>query len=50
MRGVLGFVIAAVLWMAGFFALTFLVAFVWPAYAEHGRTWFETRGDPRVHV
>ena len=41
-RAVLGFVIAAVLWMPAFFALTFLVAFVWPAYAVHGGTWFET--------
>lgn len=42
-RGLFGFVIGAVLWMVAFFALTFLVAFVWPAYAEHGQTWAETR-------
>ena len=41
-RGVLGFVVGAVLWMAAFFTLTSLVAFVWPAYAVHGRAWFET--------
>jgi len=41
-RAALGFVIAAVLWMPAFFVMTFLIAFVWPAYAEHGQTWFET--------
>jgi hypothetical protein len=41
-RAVLGFVVAAVLWMAAFLALTFSVAFVWPAYAVHGQTWFES--------
>ena len=41
-RAVLGFIVAAVLWMAAFLALTFSVAFVWPAYAVHGRTWFES--------
>jgi hypothetical protein len=41
-RAVLGFVVAAVAWMAAFFALTFLIAFVWPAYSVHGRTWFES--------
>jgi hypothetical protein len=30
--------------MAAFFvAMTFSIAFVWPAYAVHGRTWFESR-------
>src|SRR5688572_8646779 len=29
--------------MVAFFAMTFSVAFVWPAYAVHGRTWFESR-------
>ncbi len=41
-RGMLGFVVAAVVWMAAFFVMTFAVAFVWPAYAVHGRTWFES--------
>ena len=41
-RAVLGFFVAAVLWMAAFVALTFSIAFVWPAYAAHGRTWFES--------
>jgi hypothetical protein len=42
LRAVLGFVVAALLWMAAFFALTVAVAAVWPAYAAHGRTWFES--------
>ena len=42
LRAVLGFVVAAVLWMAAFFALTVAVAAAWPAYAEHGRTWFQS--------
>ena len=42
LRAVLGFVLAAVAWMPLFFLLTALVAFLWPAYAAHGRTWFET--------
>jgi len=41
-RAVLGFIVAAVVWMAAFFVITFAVAFVWPAYAVHGRTWFES--------
>jgi len=41
-RGVLGFVVAAAVWTPAFFLLTFAAAFVWPAYAAHGRTWFET--------
>ena len=41
-RAVLGFVIAAVVWMAAFFVMTFGVAFAWPAYAVHGRKWFES--------
>jgi len=42
LRGVLGFAIGVVLWMPVFFLLVFLVALVWPEYASHGRTWFET--------
>ena len=42
LRAVLGFVVAVVFWMAAFFTLTFGVAFFWPAYAVHGRTWFES--------
>ena len=42
-RAALGFVAGAVIWMVAFFAMTFSVAFAWPAYAVHGRTWFESR-------
>ncbi len=42
LRAVLGFFVAAVGWMAAFVALTFSVAFLWPAYAVHGRTWFDS--------
>ena len=42
LRAVLGFVAAAVVWMTAFFAMTTCVAILWPAYAVHGRTWFET--------
>lgn len=42
LRGVLGFVVAAVLWMAAFFVLTVAIAAAWPAYAAHGRTWLES--------
>lgn len=42
MRAVIGFIVGAVLWMPTFFLMTALVAFLWPAYAAHGRTWFET--------
>jgi hypothetical protein len=42
LRAALGFLVAVVLWMAAFFALTFAVAFFWPAYAAHGRAWFES--------
>ena len=41
-RAVLGFIVGAVFWMTIFFVLTFSVAFVWPAYAEHGRTWIDS--------
>jgi hypothetical protein len=41
-RPVLGFVAGAVAWMAAFVALTFAIAFAWPAYAVHGQTWFES--------
>lgn len=42
LRAVTGFIVGAVLWMPAFFAMTAFVAFLWPAYAVHGRTWFET--------
>ncbi len=42
LRAVLGFFVAAVAWLAAFLALTFSVAFLWPAYAAHGSTWFES--------
>ena len=42
LRAASGFVVAAVVWMATFVVLTFAVAFVWPAYAAHGQTWFES--------
>ena len=41
-RAALGFLAGAVAWMAEFFAMTFLVAFAWPDYAAHGRTWFQS--------
>jgi hypothetical protein len=42
LRAALAFVVGAVVWMAAFFVLTIAVAFVWPAYRAHGRTWFES--------
>jgi hypothetical protein len=41
-RAALAFVLGAVVWMAAFLLLTIGVAFVWPAYRVHGRTWFES--------
>jgi hypothetical protein len=38
-RGVLGVVVGAVVWMAGFFALALVLAQLWPGYAIHGREW-----------
>jgi hypothetical protein len=52
-RAALGFIVAAIAWMAAFFTMTFSVAFVWPAYAVHGRTWFESglfTFEPRMAV
>ena len=38
-RGVLGILAGAIVWMAGFFALVILLAALWPDYAQHGRVW-----------
>jgi hypothetical protein len=39
LRGVLGVVVGAVVWMMGFFALALVLAQLWPDYAIHGRQW-----------
>lgn len=39
-RSILGVVIGAAVWMAGFFVLAIGLAQVWPQYAVHGRQWF----------
>jgi hypothetical protein len=39
MRGVLGVVVGAIVWMMGFFALALVLAQLWPDYAIHGRQW-----------
>jgi hypothetical protein len=36
-RGVLGILAGAIVWMAGFYALAMLLAVLWPDYALHGR-------------
>ena len=38
-RGVLGVVVGAVVWMVGFLALATVLAQLWPDYAIHGRQW-----------
>jgi hypothetical protein len=38
-RGVLGVVVGAVVWMAGFLVLAILLAQLWPDYAIHARQW-----------
>jgi hypothetical protein len=38
-RGVLGVVVGAVVWMLGFFILALVLAQLWPDYAIHGRQW-----------
>jgi hypothetical protein len=39
LRGVLGIVAGAIVWMAGFYALVILLAALWPDFALHGRVW-----------
>jgi hypothetical protein len=39
LRSVLGVVVGAVVWMAGFFVLALVLAQLWPDYAIHGRQW-----------
>jgi hypothetical protein len=39
MRGVLGVVIGAVVWMVAFFVLASALAQLWPDYALHARHW-----------
>ena len=38
-RGIVGVVAGAVVWMLGFFVLALILAQVWPDYAIHGRQW-----------
>lgn len=38
-RGALGVVVAAALWMFVFFTLAMALAAVWPDYGVHGRAW-----------
>ena len=38
-RGVLGVLTGAVVWTAGFYALTTLLVHLWPDYALHARQW-----------
>ena len=38
-RGILGVVMGAVVWMVGFFVLALVLAQLWPDYAIHGRQW-----------
>ena len=42
-RSILGVVIGAAVWMAGFFVLTILLAQLWPDYAIHARQWIQER-------
>jgi len=42
-RGILGVVVGAVVWMLGFFALALILAQLWPDYAIHGRQWTSQR-------
>ena len=38
-RGVLGVVVGAVVWMVGFFVLALVLAQLWPDYLIHARQW-----------
>jgi hypothetical protein len=38
-RGVLGVMVGAVVWMVGFFVLALALAQLWPDYAIHGGQW-----------
>lgn len=40
-RAIVGFVVAAVVWMPAFFLLASLGNFVWPDYGMHSEAWFE---------
>lgn len=40
-RAVLGFIVAAVVWMPAFFALARLGFFIWPDYETHARAWLD---------
>lgn len=42
-RNILAVIGAVVAWMGLFLALALLLGLFWPAYAAHGRTWFEQR-------
>ena len=43
MRGILGVVVGAVVWMLGFFVLALVLAQLWPDYAIHARQWTSQR-------
>jgi hypothetical protein len=38
-RGALGIVGGAIVWLLGFYALVILLAALWPDFAVHGRVW-----------
>jgi hypothetical protein len=38
-RGIVGVIAGAILWMLGFFVLALILAQLWPDYAIHGRQW-----------
>ena len=40
-RSVIGAIVGAVVWMVVFLCVAVLLAQFWPAYAAHGRVWFE---------
>jgi hypothetical protein len=39
-RGIIGVVVGAIVWMAAFMALAFGLGALWHGYALHGRDWF----------
>ena len=40
-RSAVGIIVGGIAWMFVFTALAMALALVWPAYTDHGRTWFE---------
>jgi hypothetical protein len=43
MRGALGVVVGAIVWMVGFFTLARLLYVVWPDYALHAEAWMSAQ-------